>query len=104
MIFGIERIDNSLGTTTFNFDPDRIFVQRAGSPKFDSGLQLYPNVLGPFAVRFQTLAPGTNMGFAVSAQGSAQVTTTTLDGAVEANQTAYSSNTTGSRPTRKSRS
>ena len=89
VIFGIERIDNSLGTTTFNFDPDRVFVQQTGPRKFDSNLQLYPNVLGPFAVTTQTLAPGVNRGFAVSAQGATIVTTTTLDGAIEANQTAY---------------
>jgi membrane-bound inhibitor of C-type lysozyme len=89
VIFGIERIDNSLGTTTFNFDPDRIFVQQTGPRKFDSSLQLYPNVLGPFAVTTQTFAPGANSGFAVSAQGATVVTTTNADGAVEANQTAY---------------
>jgi hypothetical protein len=89
VIFGIERIDNSLGTTTFNFDPDRIFVQQTGPRKFDSFLSLYANVLGPFAVTTQTFAPGANSGFAVSAQGATVVTTTNADGAVEANQTAY---------------
>jgi hypothetical protein len=89
VVFGIERIDNSLGTTTFSFDPDRLFVQQTAPRFFASSTQFYPQVLGPFAVAPQTLGPGVNRSFSVTAQGAAVVTTSTADGAVEANQTAY---------------
>jgi hypothetical protein len=89
VIFGIERIDNSLGTTSFAFDPGNLFVQQASQHFFDSSLQLYPEVLGPFAAVPTTLTPGQNLKFSVVAQGATAVLTTNLDGAIEANQTAY---------------
>jgi carboxypeptidase family protein len=89
VIFGIERIDNSLGTTSFAFDPAKLFVQQATQHFLDSSLQLYPEVLGPFSAVPTTLTPGQNLKFSAVAQGAAVVITTNVDGAVEANQTAY---------------
>jgi hypothetical protein len=89
VIFGIERIDNSLSSSTFNFDPAHLFVQQAAPRFFDSSLALYPEVLGPFAAVPLTLPIGQDRIFAVSAQGALVVTTTTTDGAVEATQTKY---------------
>lgn len=89
VIFGIERIDNALGASAFNFDPDRLYVQQAVAQKLDSNMQVYPQVLGPFAVVPSTIPVGTNRVFATAAQGATVVTTTNANGAVEANQTAY---------------
>ena len=89
VIFGIERINNSGGTTNFAFDPSNLFVQQATQHFFPSNLALYANILGPLAVVGSTLTPGQDLKFAVSAQGSAVVTTGTTDGAVEANQRSY---------------
>jgi hypothetical protein len=52
-------------------------------------MALYPQVLGPFAVAPTTVAVGANLGFAAVAQGATIVSTGTLDGTVEANQTSY---------------
>ena len=89
VIFGVERIDNSLSSSSFNFDPANLFVQQAAPRFFDPSLALYPDVLGPFAAVPMFLPIGQDRMFAVSAQGAVVVTTTTTDGAVEANQTKY---------------
>lgn len=89
VIFGIERIDNSLGSSAFNFDPRNVFVQQATQDFFDPNLALYTDVLGPFAAVATTLAIGDDRVFAVSGQGALVVSTTTTDGSIEANQTKY---------------
>jgi hypothetical protein len=87
--FGIERIDNSFGTTTFNFDPANLFVQQAGADFFDSGLAIYTKLFGPFAITPQTLTAGDDRSFAPVAQGATLVSTANIDGSTEANQTSY---------------
>src|ERR1035438_6151521 len=87
--FGIERIDNSFGTTTFNFDPANLFVQQAGADFFDSGLAIYTKLFGPFAITPQTLTAGDDRSFAPVAQGATIVSTANIDGSTEANQTSY---------------
>jgi hypothetical protein len=89
VFFGIERIDNSGGTTSFAFDPANLFVQQASQRFFDSTLSVYAGIFGPFAVVGNTLTPGQNLGFSVTAQGALVVSTTNPDGSTEANQTPF---------------
>jgi hypothetical protein len=93
VLFGIESIDNSLGASAFAFDPSRLFVHQT-KPKtvqdfVDPGLQLYTDILGPFAAVPTTVPAGDDMKFAVSAQTALVVSTTNSNGSVEANQTPY---------------
>jgi hypothetical protein len=89
VFFGIEKIDNSGGTTTFNFDPSNLFVQQAAQRFLDSSLSVYAAIFGPIAITPQTLTAGNSISFAPVAQGATVVTTALADGAVEANQTKY---------------
>jgi hypothetical protein len=89
VFFGIEEIDNSLGATSFAFDPNNLFVQQASQDFLDSSLSVYAGIFGPLAVFASTLTPGQDLKFVPVAQGATVVTTTNPDGAVEANQTAY---------------
>jgi hypothetical protein len=89
VFFGIEEIDNSLGSTSFAFDPGNLFVQQASQRFLDSSLSVYAGIFGPFAIQASTLTPGQDLPFAPVAQGALVVTTTASDGASEANQTPY---------------
>jgi hypothetical protein len=89
VIFGIERIDNSGGSASFAFDPAKLYVQQATQDFIDSSLSVYADIFGPLASVPTTLTPGQDLKFSVVGQGALVVSTTTTDGAVEANQTAY---------------
>lgn len=89
VFFGFEEIDNSLGATSFNFDPNNLFVQQTSQRFLDSSLSVYAGIFGPFAVQAQTFTPGQDLSFSPVAQGATVVTTTASDGASEANKTAY---------------
>jgi len=89
VFFGIERIDNSGGTTTFNFDPTKLYVQQAAQDFFDPFLSVYKDLFGPVAVQAQSFSPSANISFSPVAQGALVVTTTATDGATEANNTPY---------------
>jgi hypothetical protein len=89
VFFGIEEIDNSLGTTSFAFDPANLFVQQTAPQPLDSGLSVYAQIFGPLAIQASTLTAGQDLQFAPVAQGATVLTTSATDGAVEANQTAY---------------
>ncbi|MGH7270699.1 MAG: S53 family peptidase, partial [Polyangiaceae bacterium] len=89
-IFGIEGIDNSQGTTAFTFDPAKLFIaQPTGLNYFDSSLAIYKNLFVSFAAIQDTIGAGTDRQYGPSADGATTVTTSTADGAVEANQTSY---------------
>jgi hypothetical protein len=89
VIFGIEKLDNSGGTAPFNFDPTKLYVQQAIQNFVDPGLQIYPNILGPFAAVATTVPTGQVISYSVSAQNALVVQTTNSNGATEANQTSY---------------
>jgi hypothetical protein len=89
VLFGIESIDNSAGTSPFDFQPTRLFVQQSVKDFVDPGLQLYPAILGPFAAVPASVAPGLDLKFSVSAEAALIVSTTNPDGAVEADNRAY---------------
>jgi hypothetical protein len=89
VIFNIESIDNSQGSTNFAFDPTNLFVQQARQDFFDPGLSIYPKLFGTFAAVPTTVSKGQDLKFNVNALGALVVTTTTTDGAVEANNTGY---------------
>ncbi len=89
VVFGIERIDNSAGSVTFNFDPTKLFVNSTTRDFVDPSLMIYKWVLGPFASVPQSIAAGSNVGFAVSGQNALVVQTTNPNGSVEANMTSY---------------
>jgi hypothetical protein len=90
VVFGIERIDNSAGSGNFSFDPTKLFVNSTTRDFVDPNLMIYKWVLGPFASVPQTIAAGSNIGFAVSGQNALVVQTVNADGSAEANMTAYS--------------
>jgi hypothetical protein len=89
VVFGIERIDNSQGTSTFNFDPTKLFVNSTVRDFVDPNLSIYKYVLGPFASVNTSVTAGNNMGFSVSGQNALVVQTVAADGASEANKTNY---------------
>ena len=92
VIFGIERIDNS-GGPSFAFDPANLYVQQGANRRFfDSDLQIYSGVLGPFAAVPTNLTAEQNLGYSPTAQGALVVSTAATDGASEANNLAYSLN------------
>jgi hypothetical protein len=87
--FGIEKIDNSAGTAAFALDPSKLYVQQGVRDFFDSGLSIYPGVLGPFAVVASSVGKGAIQPFSPVAQGALIVGTTDANGSKEANQTAW---------------
>ncbi len=89
VLFGITSIDNSEGTTPFAFDPTKLFVKQGTLDFVDPGLQLYSNILGPFAAIATTVNAGQDLQFQVSAQNALVVSTANSDGSVEANMTSY---------------
>ena len=88
VFFAIESIDNSLGTSSFAFDPARLFVQQATKVYFDSGLSVYADIFKASAVTATTVAAGATVNFGPSF-GALVVTTTNPDGSTEANATRY---------------
>lgn len=89
VLFGIESIDNSGGTSTFDFDPSRLFVQQKIKDFVDPSLQLYTDILGPFAAVKTAVVAGNDLKFSVSAEAALVVSTTNANGAVEADQSSY---------------
>ncbi len=89
VFFGIEEIDNSGGSTSFAFDPTKLYVQQASQDFVDPFLSVYADIFGPFAAVATTLTPGQDLKFSVVAQNALVVTTINPDGSTEANQTAY---------------
>jgi len=89
VIFGIESIDASLSTSNFAFDPTLLFVHQATDDFFDPSLQLYTDILGPFAAIATTVTKGTDLKFSTNAYGATVVATVNSNGAIEANNTAY---------------
>ncbi len=96
VIFGIESIDNSLATNPFAFDPSQLFVHQKATTTtpahqdfVDPSMQLYKDILGPFAAVPTTVKGGDDTKFGPSAQAALVVSTTNSNGSVEANQTPY---------------
>jgi hypothetical protein len=89
VIFGIERIDNTQRTSSFAFDPTRLFFNGTIRDFFDPSLAIYHDILGPFAAVSTTVSAGQNYGFNPSAYGALVAQTANPNGAVEANNTAY---------------
>ena len=85
--FGIESVDNTLGTSVFHFDPKNLYIQQKVSDFFDPGLAFYTDILGPFAAVPTSVAIGLDFKFSPSAQGSNRVSTKNANGAIEANDT-----------------
>jgi hypothetical protein len=88
VFFAIESIDNSLGTTSFAFDPAHLFVQQAAKVYFDSGLSVYADIFKTSAVVATTVAAGATKNFGPNF-GALVVSTTNADGSTEANATHY---------------
>jgi len=89
LIFGLESIDNSMGTTPFNFDPKNLFVQLTIRDFFDPTLSLYTDILGPLAAVPTTVGIGSDLTLSPTLFGATTVQTTLANGAQEANNTAY---------------
>jgi len=89
VIFAIESIDASLSSSNFAFDPTLLFVHQATDDFFDPSLQLYTDILGPFAAISTTVTKGTDLKFSTNGYGATVVATVNPNGAVEANNTAY---------------
>ena len=92
VVFMIDGIDNSGNNVTFNFKQENLFVQdphNGQQDPVDPGLMLYPNIFGPFAAADGPIAAFSNAQFQVSEDVGLVVSTSTSDGSVEANQTAY---------------
>lgn len=89
VVFGIESINNSQGTTAFAFDPTKLYVSSVKQDFVDPNLQFSHDILGPFAAVPTTVAAGQNLGFQVSAYGAVVVQTANPNGAAEANNTSY---------------
>ncbi|MBV9081924.1 MAG: hypothetical protein JOZ62_04555, partial [Acidobacteriaceae bacterium] len=92
VVFGIEEINNSQGTAAFAFDHTKLYVQQAIQEFLGGGpgmLEIYRDILGPFAAVPTTVNAGQDIHFQVSAFGALVVTTNNSDGASEANQTPY---------------
>jgi hypothetical protein len=93
VVFGIDSIDNSLGTAAFSFDPTNLFVQQGNLVAFfDPGSAFYPNILGPLAGAAATVGPGVKSSFSVPGYGALVVTTSNPNGAAGASKTAFSLN------------
>jgi len=89
VIFRIESIDNSLGSTKFAFDPANLYYQQARQDFFDPGLGLYKDVLSPDTAAPTSVPAGDDRKFPVRALGALVVTTKNANGAIEANETSY---------------
>ncbi|HEY0795509.1 MAG TPA: carboxypeptidase-like regulatory domain-containing protein [Acidisarcina sp.] len=87
VVFDIESIDNSGGTANFSFDPGNVFVPQTTPASLDSGLSIYADIFGPFAITPLTINAGQNLG--VNGFGAAVVQTTAADGATETDHTVY---------------
>lgn len=86
VIFAIDSIDNSQVAQAWIADPTRFHV---GSSSFDPLLMIYHWVLEPFAMVSTAIPAGTNYGFSPSAYGALVVSTSSANGADEANATNY---------------
>jgi hypothetical protein len=90
VVFGIEKIDNPNGSgATFNFDPNKLFVNSTVKDFVNTSDLIFSNILGPFSATTATITQGNSINFAVSAQVATVVQTAASDGAVEANKTNY---------------
>jgi hypothetical protein len=90
VLFAVERIDNTGNAAPFAYDPGNIGAIVAGHrDAFDSGLQLYKFILGPFATAPMTVAAGQTISFSPFGFGALIVQTMAADGASEADHTAY---------------
>src|SRR5262249_46872445 len=89
VFFAIESIDNSRGTTGFNFDPGRLFAEQGAAKSFlDSNLTVYADIFKTSAVVPTTVAAGATKSFGPNF-GALIVATTAENGASEANVTHY---------------
>jgi hypothetical protein len=88
VVFQVEEIDNQ-SSQTFNWDPNRSYVQQATKHFADSTLRIYDKIFGPFAAVPDMFGPGVDADFQLAEDLSVVVTTSTSDGAVEANATQY---------------
>jgi Pro-kumamolisin, activation domain len=89
VLFGIEKIDNSGGAAAFAYDPTKLYVQQSIRNFIDPGLEIYPNIIGPFASVAMTVAKGATLPFSPVGQGALVVQTVDANGSKEANQTPY---------------
>ncbi len=89
VVFKVHSIDNTQGKVDFNFDPSKMGVYNGGSPTphMDPGLSL-AKYMGVFALVPTTIPKGSQVG--LDGFSVAVVQTSNPNGAIEANQTAYS--------------
>ena len=87
--FDVSEINNP-STQTFNFDPNKLYVQQNTQHFADSTLIFYRVFFGPFGAVPGTFGPATDALFQIPEELVVVVSTSAADGAVEANSTAYS--------------
>jgi hypothetical protein len=89
VVFAIESIDNTQNLNAFAYDPSNIFWVANQNDAFDSTLEIYRFVFGPFATAPLTVNAQQSIGFSPFGYGALVVQTSATDGASEANNTAY---------------
>jgi hypothetical protein len=93
LVFQLEAINNQTGNgLPFPFDQTKLFVTDPHSASKDfvsPNLSIYPFIFGGFAAVSQTIPALTNFAFVNPGDIATVVSTSTADGAIEANQTAY---------------
>jgi hypothetical protein len=89
VVFAIESIDNSQNQNAFAYDPSNIYWIDNSKDAFDSSLEIYTYVLGPFATVPTTVNAGSSLNFSPYGFGALIVQTVAMDGASEANNTSY---------------
>lgn len=87
--FEVSSISNTT-TQTLHFDPTRLYVQQGTTRSYvDPVLAIFSQIFGPFAIDSATFAPGDSVNYSPAADLAVVVSTSTSDGANEANKTAY---------------
>jgi hypothetical protein len=89
VVFAIESIDNTQSPKAFNYDPSNILWVQNQNDAFDSNLEIYRYLLGPFATVPTTVNAKTSINFNPNGFGALVLQTTASDGASEANNTSY---------------
>jgi hypothetical protein len=92
VIFQVESVDNSKMSTAFSFDPTQLYIKDTPDRFLNPNSQV-ANVLANFNL-VPTMVPA-GKSLTLDGYGVTTVSTTTSDGAVEANKTSYFLNESG---------
>jgi hypothetical protein len=92
VIFQVESVDNSKMSTAFSFDPAQLYIRDTPDRFLNPNSQV-ASVLANFALVATTVPAGKSLTLA--GYMATTVSTTTSDGAVEANKTSYFLNESG---------